>query len=73
MNELESKIIGMLKTFGDYGIDNITLSLDEKEKHILIEDRSNPFIITTKKLTLDQFVCSDVKMLIQIVRSIKND
>ena len=73
MNELESKIIGMLKTFGEYGITNIMLSLDENENHVIIEDRSNPFIIRTKKLTLDQFVCSDVKMLIQIVRSIKDE
>ena len=73
MNELEAKIIGILKIFGEYGIENITLSLDENEKHVVIEERSNPFIIRTRKLTLDQFVCSDVKMLIQIVRSIKND
>tara|TARA_R100001129_G_scaffold173478_1_gene145049 strand:- start:907 stop:1128 length:222 start_codon:yes stop_codon:yes gene_type:complete len=70
MNELESKIIGMLKVFGDYGLHGIKISINE-EDDIVIEDRSK-FIIKTTKLTQDQFVSMSIKMLIQLVRSMKN-
>jgi len=71
MNELESKIIGTLKILGDYGLGKISISIDDNEKNVVIEDRINPIIKTTK-INIDQFVNTDIKLLIQIVRSMRD-
>lgn len=71
MNELERKIIGTLKILGDYGLGKISISIDDNEKNVVIEDRINPIIKTTK-INIDQFVNTDIKLLIQIVRSMRD-
>ena len=50
---------------------NISISIDDNEKNVVIEDRINPIIKTTK-INIDQFVNTDIKLLIQIVRSMRD-
>ncbi len=68
--EVLRKIIGFMQVLASEGIPHIKIAFED-DRHILIQDYSRR-IITQQKMTFDQFVSTDTKLLIQATRSMQN-
>jgi len=70
-DEIIRKIIGMMRVIGDAQIPYIKFAFED-DKHILIQDFSR-IIVRSHKLTWDEFVSMDGKIILNIIRGMQND
>jgi hypothetical protein len=69
-DEIIRKIIGMMRVVGDAQIPYIKFAFED-DQHILIQDFSK-LIVRSHKLTTDQFVSMDGKLILEIVRGLQD-
>ena len=69
-DDIIRKIIGMMRVVGDAQIPYIKFAFED-DQHILIQDFSK-LIVRSHKLTTDQFVSMDGKLILEIVRGLQD-
>ena len=70
--EVIRKILGFMQMLSKQKVPDIKIVFED-DKNVLIQDFSRKFVVRSHKLTWDEFVTTDSKILIEIARGLQND
>ena len=69
-DEVIRKIIGLMQVLGNEQVPYVKIAFED-DMNVLIQDWSST-IVRVKKLSWDEFVSTDSKLLVQIIRSMQD-